>query len=197
VAAAGAEHADSPRKLRVLVADDHPLALRMATRLLQLHGFAVTPVADGAAALAALQAAFPAHSAGGTPAAAPIDLALLDMDMPVLSGSDCSAAFREWDEAARLPGEPRLPIAALTANVAVEHAHTCAAAGMTIFLAKPLRAADISLLRAHAASFSEARAVAEAAAAALPAAVAASQAAAAVAASAHAVLGMPFRLGQL
>ena len=195
VAAAGAAHAGSPRNLRLLVADDHPLALRLVTCLLQLHGFAVTPVADGAAALAALKAAFPAHSAVGTPAAAPFDLALLDMDMPVLSGPACTAAFREW-EAARPPGEPRLPIAALTANVAAEHARTCAAAGMTIFLAKPLRAADMSLLRAHAASFSEARAVAAAAAAALPAAAAASEAAAAAAASAHVVLGLPSRLGQ-
>jgi len=195
-AAAGAAHAGSPRKLRVLVADDHPLALRLVTRLLQLHGFAVTPVADGAAALAALQAAFPACSAGGTPAAAPFDLALLDMDMPVLSGPAATSEFRAWEAAALPPGEPCLPIVALTANVAAEHAHMCAAAGMTIFLAKPLRAADMPLLRAHAASFSEARAVAAAAAAALPAAAVASQAAAAAAASAHAVLGLPSRLGQ-
>jgi hypothetical protein len=46
----------SPREhghaLRVLVADDHPLALRLVTRLLPLHGFAVTPGADGGAARA-------------------------------------------------------------------------------------------------------------------------------------------------
>ncbi len=194
----GAAQPGSARKLRLLVADDHPLALRLVTRLLQLHGFDVTPVADGGAALAALQAAFPARTAGGsTPAASPFDLALFDMDMPVLSGPAAAAAFREWEEAALPLGVPGLPIVALTANVTAEHAHTCATSGMIIFLAKPLRAADMPLLRSHAAWFSEAGAVAAAAAAALPAAAAASQAAAAAAASAHAVLGLPFIVGRL
>lgn len=52
VAAPGA-----PRLLRILVADDHALNLVLVTRLLRLHGFDVTAVSDGGAALAALQAA--------------------------------------------------------------------------------------------------------------------------------------------
>ena len=47
----------APRRLRILVADDHALNLSLVTRLLRLHGFDVTAVTDGGAALTALQAA--------------------------------------------------------------------------------------------------------------------------------------------
>ena len=60
---------DAPRRLRILVADDLPLNLNLVSRLLRLHGFDVTAVADGGAALAALQAAFMPPAAGAAPAA--------------------------------------------------------------------------------------------------------------------------------
>jgi CheY-like chemotaxis protein len=99
--------------------------------LLQLRGFDVVAVPDGGAALSALLASFrttaglveealSAHNIGEAvpqmPSGQPFDLALLDMNMPVLSGPQTTAAFREWEKTAR-PGCMRLPIAALTANV--------------------------------------------------------------------------------
>jgi CheY-like chemotaxis protein len=109
------------RRLRVLVADDHPLNLRLISRLLHLQDFEVSAVADGAAALAALQASY-------EPGAAPFDLAVLDMNMPALSGPEASSAFRVWECTTR-PDAMRLPIIALTANVMEEHAAECASAG--------------------------------------------------------------------
>ena len=109
----------------------------------------------------------------------------------MLSGPAAAAAFRTWETGARPPGEDQLPIMALTANVAAEHAAVCAAAGMNLFLAKPLRAADMPLLRAHAVAHAESRAVAAAAAvAALPASEKAAEAAAAATESANALLGV-------
>jgi len=84
------------RALHVLVADDHPLNLRLLTRLLQLHDFTVTAVPDGGAALAALMSSHgprggtaAAGGSGGVSAAAPpagagapFDLAILDMVRP-------------------------------------------------------------------------------------------------------------------
>ena len=110
--------------------DDHPLNLRLISRLLQLRGFDVVAVPDGGAALDALLGSFHASAAGiGEAASAlrldeqappppppPFDLAVLDMNMPVKSGPEAAAAFREWEVAAR-PGAARLPIIALTANV--------------------------------------------------------------------------------
>jgi CheY-like chemotaxis protein len=60
------------------------------TRLLQASNFDVTPVADGAQALHALQAA----SAAGEP----FHIAVLDMLMPAMTGPQAAAAFREWEQ---------------------------------------------------------------------------------------------------
>ena len=225
--------------------------MRLISRLLQLRGFDVVAVPDGGAALDALLGSFHASAASiGEAASAPrldeqasllhttppppppFDLAVLDMNMPVKSGPEAAAAFREWEVAAR-PGAARLPIIALTANVheqvratAVAHHYRlhphampathrfnrstppsapprewyalvcrayCHNAGdmlmrccctQDLFLTKPLREEDVAVLRAHAASYREARAV-EAAAAAE------AEAAAARARVARDVLGMP------
>jgi CheY-like chemotaxis protein len=105
--------------LRCVFADDHPLNLKLVTRLLQANNFHVTAVSDGGAALEALKAA---ASPGGTP----VDVAILDMLMPVMTGPQACAAYREWE---RERGLPRLPIVALSANAMEEHAQECAAVG--------------------------------------------------------------------
>ena len=208
-----------PHRLRILIADDLPLNLNLVSRLLRLHGFEVTAVADGGAALAALQAAFTPPAAGASPAASfdlwcvpqrpalpprsaccdatsltrtiawPTQSSLLDMDMPVLTGPAAAAAFRAWERDTLPPSQPRLPIIALTANVAAEHAEVCTDAGMNLFLAKPLRATDVPLLRAHAAAHAEACTVAAEAAGAMPASQRAAEGAAAAACSASAIFG--------
>ena len=114
------------RGARARTQDDFALNLRLISRLLQLRGFDVVAVPDGGAALAALLGSFRASEAGISEAASlsqpqpppppPFDLAVLDMNMPVKTGPEAAAAFREWEVAAR-PGAARLPIIALTANV--------------------------------------------------------------------------------
>ena len=75
--------------------------------------------------------------------------------MPVMSGPAAAAAFRAW-EAKHLPGQGRMPIIALTANVMEEHAQECKDAGMDGFLSKPLRSDAMTVLRSHAVAWSEA-----------------------------------------
>ncbi len=224
------------RGARARTQDDFALNLRLISRLLQLRGFDVVAVPDGGAALAALLGSFCASEAAISEAASlsqpqpppppPFDLAVLDMNMPVKTGPEAAAAFREWEVAAR-PGAVRLPIIALTANVHEQarvvltqraplaispHAHrstpqsaprrewywhrvraprarVCADLAPSrrlqdLFLTKPLREEDVAVLRAHAASYREARAV-EAAAGAE------AEAAAAHACMTRDVLGMP------
>jgi CheY-like chemotaxis protein len=141
---AGAASGASKRKLRCLLADDHPLNLRLVTRLMELDGFEVRAVPDGAAALDALKASYEP-----TEGEAPYDVAVLDMQMPRLTGPEAASAFRAWERAVR-PTSARLPIAALTANVLEEHAEECKAAGMDIFLSKPLRKGALVVVRAMA-----------------------------------------------
>jgi CheY-like chemotaxis protein len=80
----------------------------------------VTLVGDG---LAALQAA----EGGG------FDLALIDLRMPNMDGTDFTRAYRQRE----LPGS-HLPIIALTANAAEEARADCLRAGMDDFLTKPV-----------------------------------------------------------
>ena len=80
-------------------------------------------MADGSTALDVLRSNALAQAAGSAgPAsiadATPFDLAILDMNMPGMSGPDVAAAFRRF-EAESMPGAMRLPIIALTANVRV------------------------------------------------------------------------------
>ena len=119
------------------MADDYALNLRLITRLLKVHDFMVTAVADGAAALAALLASFAPLPSDADAAAVgaqqqqqqqPFDVVVLDMDMPFLRGPQVAARFREWEAQTR-PHAMKLPIIALTANVLEEHAAECADAG--------------------------------------------------------------------
>ena len=72
-AAVRAAISDSPGKTRILVADDDPQMRRLIRSILERDGFEVTEAADGLDALEALEAR-------------PVDLVVLDIDMPRLDG---------------------------------------------------------------------------------------------------------------
>jgi two-component system, cell cycle response regulator DivK len=83
--------------MRILLVDDNELNRDMLSRRLARRGYHVTTAVDGAECLAS------AH-------AAPPDLILLDMSLPVVSG---------WQAAGELKADPRtsaVPVIALTAH---------------------------------------------------------------------------------
>jgi DNA-binding response OmpR family regulator len=71
------------KKTTILAADDDPQILRLVTRNLQLDGYEVIAVSDGAAALEQIEAHAP-------------DLALLDVMMPRLDGFAVTQRVREF-----------------------------------------------------------------------------------------------------
>ena len=79
-------HCDVPSFERcvVLVADDEPMVLQLASRALERHGYDVIAAADGASAL---------RSCKGREG--PIHLALLDVIMPGLTGPELFVCLRE------------------------------------------------------------------------------------------------------
>ena len=115
-------------RLRVLVADDNQVNLRVAGRILEKAGISTDVVGNGQEVLDALERI-------------PYDMILMDCQMPVMDGYEATRRIRQ------LPG-PRAKtlIIAVTAGVTAEERQLCQAAGMDGFVAKPIQAARLLTL---------------------------------------------------
>jgi len=122
--------------LRILLAEDNLVNQRIATLMLEKFGYLAETVSNGAEALeAALRQ--------------PYDLILMDVQMPVMDGTEATDRIR------KAPGinlQPR--IVAMTANATVEDKRMCLESGMDDHLAKPVRPKDLeaAILRCKDAS---------------------------------------------
>jgi two-component system, sensor histidine kinase and response regulator len=119
----------SATSIRVLLAEDNAVNQRLVTKILEKHGHTVELVGNGRDAVAAV-------------AREPFDVALMDVQMPEMSGLEATAAIR----AAELGTGRRLPIIALTAHAMKGDREACLAADMDGYLAKPIRTADLLTL---------------------------------------------------
>ncbi len=112
------------RPLRVLVADDNPLNLRLAARILRDMGHSGVLVGDGHKALEALHAQI-------------FDLVLMDVTMPGLDGLE---ALRELRAREAAGGQRRTPVIMVTAYDLPEDRRRILQAGADGYVAKPLDA---------------------------------------------------------
>jgi PAS domain S-box-containing protein len=136
--------ADGDRALagrRVLMAEDNPVNMLIATAMLERWGVEVVQAEDGRQAVAAVQQA----QAEGRP----FDAVLMDVQMPVMSGHEATRLLRQMQRDGRLGGVGALPIIALTAAALVSEREEALGAGMNDFLTKPIDAERLhaSLLR--------------------------------------------------
>ncbi|MEN8200814.1 MAG: ATP-binding protein, partial [Thermodesulfobacteriota bacterium] len=115
---------------RILLAEDNPVNVVLATKLLEKQGHTLVCAENGEAAV---EAAF-----GGA-----FDFCLMDMQMPVMGGLEATMEIRrrEKEEGG---GKGRLPIFALTANAMEGDREKCIAAGMDDFITKPFKMRDIN-----------------------------------------------------
>jgi CheY-like chemotaxis protein len=131
--AQAAVHTGPPSGARVLVVEDNPVNLMLATRMLQSLGCDVTTADSGGAALRALEAA-------------QFDLVFMDCQM---TGMDGFEATRTW-RAREAASGAHVQIVALTANAMEGDRERCLAAGMDDYLTKPyVRAQLEEMLRRH------------------------------------------------
>ncbi|MDT7835781.1 ATP-binding protein [Aquabacterium sp. OR-4] len=129
--AAALQAAPHTGRLRLLVADDHPVNRRVMALLLERMGHEVLLAADGVQALASVQSEQP-------------DLVFMDLHMPVRDGLETTRALRLLP-----PPAGQVPVVALTADAFAETRELALAAGMDHFLSKPVRPEDIEALLAQ------------------------------------------------
>ncbi|MFY7906823.1 MAG: response regulator [Burkholderiaceae bacterium] len=109
------------RPLRILVADDNPVNLRVATRVLRDMGHSGVLVTDGDKALKALDAQT-------------FDVCLFDVAMPVLDGLSAVAELRRREKA----GRPKTPVIMVTAFDLPSDRDRVMASGADGYVPKPL-----------------------------------------------------------
>ncbi|HVY71544.1 MAG TPA: response regulator [Verrucomicrobiae bacterium] len=107
--------------LRILVADDNSVNLKIGQAYLEKMGYRPKLVANGVEVLAAMNRQ-------------PFDLIFLDVQMPEMDGYEAARQIRQkWPDA----GRPRL--IAMTGNAMQGDREKCLEAGMDDYIAKPVR----------------------------------------------------------
>jgi putative two-component system response regulator len=109
---------------RILVADDEPISLKLISDILGHEGYAVIQARDGREALELA-------------AQKPVDIMLLDINMPALSGLDVLERVR-GSLMTRL-----LPVVLLTASGDAKDKRRAIDAGATDFINKPFESSDL------------------------------------------------------
>ena len=120
-----ARRSGGARGLHVLVADDNPTNREVLSRILERGGHTAMLVSDGERALDALETSH-------------FDIALIDRNMPRLSGIETVQAIRLTTGA-----RERLPVVMLSADATPDAKRECLEAGADSFLPKPIEAARL------------------------------------------------------
>ena len=121
--------------LRILIADDETPARIGLSRALRRPGYEIVEAENGQAALDVLQ----------TQA---IDLMFLDLNMPLVNGSD---VLRQWTTLRKTAPSAAVEIIVLTANDRVQAAVECMQLGADDYLAKPYEVEQVRAIAARTA----------------------------------------------
>ncbi|MCU0962779.1 MAG: response regulator [Pirellulaceae bacterium] len=119
-------HAEAAGGRRILLVDDSLMNQKLAATILGNGGYDVVIANDGREAVAAWQRQ-------------PVDLILMDIQMPEMDGFEATRLIREQERAAG----GHVPIVALTAHALKGDRDQCLQAGMDGYIAKPLRAREL------------------------------------------------------
>lgn len=122
--------------MRILLAEDHPMNRRMASKLLMKLGLVVDEAENGQMVLEAFQKAPEGYYA----------LIFMDINMPVMDGLEAAKAIRSTDR----PDAKTIPIVALSANAYEEDRKRSVQAGMNAHLAKPISLEEVKLIMLQA-----------------------------------------------
>jgi CheY-like chemotaxis protein len=108
--------------LSVLLAEDNPVNVKFALKVLERAGHRVVVAGNGKEAVDRW-------------ASGEFDLILMDVQMPEMDGLDAARAIRQAEAGQRR----RIPIVAMTANAMAGDREMCINAGMDGYVAKPVK----------------------------------------------------------
>jgi CheY-like chemotaxis protein len=111
------------RSLRILLAEDNSVNVKVACAILERAGHTVEVARDGRQAVRAM-------------ASGPFDVILMDVQMPEMDGFEATAAIREMEEHT----SAHTPVIAMTAHALGGYKQRCLEAGMDGYVTKPIRA---------------------------------------------------------
>ena len=120
---------ETPRRFRILLAEDNPVNRLVAVRLLEKRGHSITVAVNGREVLAALDG----------PGSGAFDVVLMDIQMPEMDGFEATAAIRRTEKTL----DTHLPIVAMTAHAMKGDRERCLAVGMDGYVSKPIQAGDL------------------------------------------------------
>jgi len=112
---------ENKHSIHILLAEDNPVNLKLAKRMLEKAGYMVTVAINGEEAV---------NLFNGNPDR--FDLILMDIQMPEIDG-------REATQKLRKQGFSDIPIIAMTAEAMKGDRERCLQAGMNDYIAKPIK----------------------------------------------------------
>jgi PAS domain S-box-containing protein len=118
--------ATQPRPLRILLAEDNVFNQKLAIGLLEKEGHTVVLASNGVEAVAAAERE-------------PLDLVLMDVQMPEMDGFEATRAIRRREAVTG----GHVAILAMTAHAMKGDRERCLQAGMDEYISKPVRAQDL------------------------------------------------------
>jgi signal transduction histidine kinase/DNA-binding response OmpR family regulator/HAMP domain-containing protein len=122
VSAPSSDSAAATKPLTVLLAEDNPVNVKFALKLLERAGHTVTVASNGKQAVDLWQASA-------------FDIVLMDVQMPEMDGLDATREIRQMEK----DRNGRIPIIAMTANAMAGDREMCLNAGMDGYVAKPVK----------------------------------------------------------
>jgi CheY-like chemotaxis protein len=121
----------APKK--VLIAEDSSVIQNLTKKILSIQNYQISSVKNGQQVLDALESE-------------PFDIILMDINMPVMDGIECTEKIRSLDD----PEKSNIPIVAITGNARNLSLEEYREIGINEFLQKPLNFDElVNLVRKH------------------------------------------------
>ncbi|ABB30326.1 integral membrane sensor hybrid histidine kinase [Geobacter metallireducens RCH3] len=115
------------REVKILLAEDNPMNLKVSRLLLEMMGCQVVAVENGGDVVSAMKGER-------------FDVVLMDIQMPVLDGLEATRVIRSGSERGI---DQTTPVIAMTAHALKGYEKVCHEAGMNDFISKPVRAGEL------------------------------------------------------